>query len=96
MNNKKVIRKIALDLKLHLDDDLIEQINNEWDFFNESLKIINQIDTEKEERVYSPNFSQINYLREDIIEESNFDQSVLFKNAKRSKDNLFIMKKVIK
>jgi hypothetical protein len=29
MNNKKVIRKIALDLKLHLDDDLIEQINNE-------------------------------------------------------------------
>lgn len=95
MKNKQyLIQEVANDLKLKLSDEEINSITNQWNVFNDALDIINKIDTTNVENTYSPNFTPIEYLREDEFEEIDFDKNVIFKNTKRCKNNLFIMEKV--
>ncbi len=93
-NKEDLIQEVANDLKLKLSNEEVISITKQWNVFNDALNIINKIDTNNVKQTYSPNFSPVEYLREDEFEDSDFDKNVVFKNTKRSKNNLFIMEKV--
>lgn len=96
MNNKKLIKEVASNLNLELTDNVIKEIDDEWSFFNDSLDIINSVDTKNVDKMFSPDFTPINYLREDVLEENDFDKSVVFKNTKISKNQFLVIKRVVK
>ena len=89
----KYIKNVALNLKLKISDSMLKEINREWDFFNESLKILDEIDTENVKPFYLHNYKNRNYLREDIPSKSDFNREVIFDNNSNFKDNYFIIEK---
>lgn len=94
--NKINMKKMAQELLIDADDDVIEALIAEWSQIKHHLDLIIQIDVEGIEPMAVVDESPTLFMREDIETTDYLNKKDLLDNAARKNEDYIIIKKVVK
>lgn len=94
--NKINMKKMAQELLIDADDDVIEALIAEWSQIKHHLDLIIQIDVEGIEPMAVVDESPTSFMREDIETTDYLNKKDLLDNAARKNEDYIIIKKVVK
>jgi len=94
MKNEE-IKKLAIDLKIELNDEELKEVSKEFDRLNQMIDVFDSIDTSDVEEMIYPFNVETTFLRED---EPDYilSQDDALANGSKLKQGHFVVPKVVK